>query len=96
MTVTRKELAKPLGDKSSFPVDRSVEVMDEAFEIMQETPERGEKIKIAGFGNFIVRQKRARIGRNPKTGDRMQISRRRVVTFMPSPILRKALNEGGE
>ena len=96
MTVTRKELAKALSEKSSISVDRSAELMDEVFEIIQETLERREKIKIAGFGNFIVREKRARRGRNPKTGEALQISARRVVTFKPSLILRKALNRGGQ
>ena len=60
---------------------------------MKETLEGGEKIKISGFGNFVVRQKRPRKGRNPKTGEEMVISGRRVVTFKPSPVLRKALNQ---
>ena len=54
--------------------------------------ERGEKIKVAGFGNFVVRRKVARKGRNPKTGEEIEISRRRVVTFRPSQILRKVAN----
>jgi len=54
--------------------------------------ENGEKIKISGFGNFIVREKRSRKGRNPQTGEEIQISARRVLTFKPSQVLRKALN----
>ena len=61
---------------------------------MGETLERGEKIKIPGFGVFNVREKKARLGRNPKSGERMEISARRVVGFKPCGVLRKALNRG--
>jgi integration host factor subunit alpha len=53
------------------------------------------KGNISGFGNFVVREKRAGKGRNPKTGERMEISARRVVTFKPSAVLRKTLNKVG-
>ena len=96
MTITRKELAAILSEKTGFTVKESAEFLDRVFEILTETLERGEKIKIHGFGNFVVREKRARRGRNPKTGEPLQISGRRVVTFKPSPILRKALNKGGQ
>jgi integration host factor subunit alpha len=61
---------------------------------MKETLEKGEKIKISGFGNFIVREKKPRKGRNPKTGLELTISARRVLTFKPSRLLRKAVNQG--
>ena len=61
--------------------------VDQVFEIMKEALERGEKVRISGFGNFTVREKRARRGRNPKTGERMEISARRVVSFKPSGTL---------
>ena len=58
---------------------------------MGETLERGEKIKIPGFGVFNVRGKKARLGRNPNTGEKMEIASRRVVKFKPSGVLKKAL-----
>ena len=61
------------------------------FETMKETLEQGEKIKISGFGNFEVRDKRARVGRNPQTGEVIEISARRVLTFKPSQVLKNAL-----
>ena len=70
---------------------KSAELIDEVFAIMKETLEKGEKIKITGFGNFIVHEKRARIGRNPKTGQKLEISARRVVKFKPTQVLRKVL-----
>ena len=56
----------------------------------------GEKVKFSGFGNFIVREKNARKGRNPQTGEEIQLEARRVLTFKPSLVLKNALNEGGE
>jgi integration host factor subunit alpha len=96
MTITRKELAAILSEKTGFTVKESAEFLDRVFEILTETLETGEKIKIHGFGNFVVREKRARRGRNPKTGEPLQISGRRVVTFKPSLILRKAMGKGGQ
>ena len=53
----------------------------------------GEKIKISGFGNFVVRDKKARVGRNPQTGEEITISARRVLTFKPSLVLKNILND---
>jgi integration host factor subunit alpha len=66
--------------------------VDLVFDLLKETLEKGDKIKISGFGNFVVREKRPRKGRNPQTGDEIQITARRVLTFKPSQVLRKALN----
>jgi len=90
--MTRKELSEILGEKTLFTASKCAEFMDMVFEIMAETLERGEKIKISGFGNFVVREKAARKGRNPQTGEKIEIAGRRVVKFKPSLILRKALN----
>src|SRR5215472_14315176 len=65
----------------------------ESADIVKETLERGDKIKISGFGNFQVRQKNARVGRNPQTGKEIEISARRVLTFRPSQVLKSALND---
>jgi integration host factor subunit alpha len=56
-----------------------------------ESLERGERVKLSSFGSFQVREKRARIGRNPKTGEPASISARRVIKFKPSPILKRQL-----
>ena len=96
MTMTRKELAASLSKEAYFSAEKSSEFVNQVFEILIETLERGEKIKISNFGNFTVREKRARTGRNPKTGEKMQIPGRRVVTFKPSLILRKTLSRGGQ
>jgi integration host factor subunit alpha len=94
MTITRKELANAVSEKTGFSAQESTDLMERLFEILTETLERGERVKISGFGNFVVRQKRPRRGRNPQTGGEIVISGRKVVTFKPSNVLRKALNKG--
>jgi integration host factor subunit alpha len=61
---------------------------------MKEALEREETVKISGFGKFVVRQKRARRGRNPQTGGDIEITPRKVLTFRPSLLLKKAINLG--
>ena len=60
---------------------------------MKEALENGEKVKISGFGNFEIRRKEPRKGRNPQTGEEIIISERRVLTFKPSQVLKEKLNE---
>ena len=62
------------------------------FDIIKETLEKSEKVKISSFGNFVVRAKRSRRGRNPQTGDEIMITPRKVLTFKTSPLLKQALN----
>ena len=71
---------------------QTAELVDLVFETMKETLGRGEKIKISGFGNFSLRDKQARQGRNPQTWQPMTIEARRVLTFRPSQLLRHDLN----
>ena len=67
-------------------------MVDLFFDTIKETLEYGEKLKVSGFGNFVVRSKRERIGRNPQTGEAIKISARKVLTFKPSQVLKNALN----
>ena len=64
------------------------------FDTIKETLEKAEKIKISGFGNFVIRSKKPRVGRNPQTGEEIEISARKVLTFKPSQVLKNALNDG--
>jgi len=96
MTMTKADLVKIICGKMDFALKESTEIVDQVFDILKETLESGEKVKISGFGNFNIRAKRPRKGRNPQTGEEMVITRRKVVTFRPSPVLRKALNKAGE
>ena len=76
-----------------FSKKESADLVDLVFETMKETLGRGEKIKISGFGNFVLRDKRQRQGRNPQTGDPITITERRVLNFKASQLLKQALNE---
>ncbi len=76
-----------------FLKQESADIVEAVFDVIKERLVLGDKIKIAGFGNFVVREKKARLGRNPQTGDEITISARRVVTFKPSEVLRITLNE---
>ncbi|RMG16375.1 MAG: integration host factor subunit alpha [Deltaproteobacteria bacterium] len=90
--MTKADIIETVYEKVGFSKKESAEIVEMVFDTMKETLERGEKIKISGFGNFIVREKKARIGRNPQTGDEIEISARRVLTFRPSQVLKQALN----
>lgn len=70
----------------------ATEMVDIVFDTMKAALERGENIKLSGFGNFTVRFKKARPGRNPKTGESIEIAARKVLTFKPSHLLKKYLN----
>jgi integration host factor subunit alpha len=90
--MTKADIVETIYGKVGFSRKESAEIVDLVFDLMKDTLEAGNKIKISGFGNFIVREKRSRKGRNPQTGQEIQISARRVLTFKPSQVLRKALN----
>ena len=64
------------------------------FGTLKDTLSHGEDIKISGFGNFKLRSKKARMGRNPRTGEPVEITARKVLTFRPSDILREIINKG--
>lgn len=76
-----------------FSKKESADLVDLVFDVMKETLGRGEKIKVSGFGNFELRDKRPRPGRNPRTGTPIRISERRVLTFKASNKIRDALND---
>lgn len=91
--MTKAEIVQALYSKvGGFSRKESAELVDLVFEMMKETLSRGEKIKVSGFGNFVLRDKRQRPGRNPQTGQPIKISERRVLTFKASQILKQALN----
>jgi integration host factor subunit alpha len=75
-----------------FSKKEAADLVDQVFDTMKAVLESGEKIKISGFGNFVVREKKPRPGRNPQTGQEITIEARRVLTFKPSNVLKDALN----
>ncbi len=92
--MVKADLIQIVGETLGMSLEKSGEIVDQVFEIMKETLERGEKIKISGFGIFNVRVKQPRTGRNPKTGEEIAISGRTVVTFKPSPVFREFFKSG--
>jgi len=92
--MTKAEIVEKIYEKVGFSKRESADVVDAVFEIMKECLAEGEKIKISGFGNFVVRSKRERIGRNPHTREAITISARKVVTFKASQILKTAVDSG--
>jgi integration host factor subunit alpha len=75
-----------------FSKKEAADLVDQVFDTMKVVLENGEKIKISGFGNFVVREKKPRPGRNPQTGQEITIEARRVLTFKPSNVLKAAIN----
>lgn len=92
-TLTKAELIESIYEKIGFSKKEASDIVELIFETLKTTLERGEKVKISGFGNFVVREKRPRVGRNPQTGQEIEISARRVLTFKPSQVLKTALNK---
>ncbi len=91
--MTKAEIVQALYARvGGFSKKESADIVDLVFEMLKETLAKGEKVKISGFGNFVLRDKRQRPGRNPQTGDPIKISERRVLTFKASQILKQTLN----
>ncbi len=92
--MTKAEIVQAVYTRlGGFSKKESADLVDLVFETMKETLGRGEKIKISGFGNFVLRDKRQRQGRNPQTGEPIVITERRVLNFKASQLLKQALNE---
>jgi integration host factor subunit alpha len=91
--MTKADIIEAVYDQIGFSKKETAEIVELVFETMKDTLAEGDKIKISGFGNFVVRDKRARPGRNPQTGEAITISERKVLTFKPSQVLKSALNE---
>lgn len=91
--MTKADIIEQIYEKVGFSKKESSEIVELVFDTIKETLEKGEKIKISGFGNFVVRSKRARVGRNPQTGEAIEIAPRRVLTFRPSQVLKQAMNK---
>lgn len=92
-TITRAELIEALVQQSAKSRQECAQFLEEMLGAMEVALVEGETVKLSRFGNFVVRQKRQRIGRNPKTGTEVPITPRRVVTFRPSQLLRERVEK---
>jgi integration host factor subunit alpha len=86
------DIVDKICDKVGFSNKEVAKIVETVFDIIKETLQREDKILVSGFGNFVIRNKRARRGRNPKTGVDIKITPRRILTFKPSPVLKASLN----
>jgi len=90
-TMTKAELAEALFDRLGLNKREAKDMVDGFFDEIRQALERGESVKLSGFGNFQLRDKPQRPGRNPKTGEEIAITARRVVTFHASQKLKAAV-----
>ncbi len=92
--MTKADIVEKIYEKVGYSKKDVAHVVEEIFSCIKNALEEGEKVKISGFGNFNVRHKRARRGRNPQTGEDITIEERKVMTFKASQILKKNINSG--
>ncbi len=90
--MTKADIVESVYEKVGFSKKESADVVEAVFDAMKRNLEKGDKVKISGFGNFIVRDKKPRVGRNPQTGEEIEICARRVLTFRPSQVLKNIIN----
>jgi len=93
VALTKADLVDSIHEKIGFSKKEAADMVELIFDTIKNALTDGDKIKISGFGNFVVREKRARTGRNPQTGQAIEISARRVLTFKPSQVLRTDVND---
>ena len=90
--MTKADLIEAIYEKVGLSKKESSQIVELIFELMRQALENKEKVKISGFGNFNIRSKNIRRGRNPQTGEEIEISARSVLNFKASPVLKKVLN----
>jgi integration host factor subunit alpha len=96
MTLKKEDIISHVYNLADMTKGESKQAVETLFEIMKETLECGEDVKISGFGKFQVKQKRVRRGRNPRTGQDMLLRERRILVFRTSPVLREKINNKDE
>ena len=90
--MTKADIVEEVYERVGISKQEAARLTEMFLDIMKENLEKGETVKISGFGNFVVRAKRPRRGRNPQTGDDITITPRKALTFKTSPLLKQALN----
>jgi len=91
--VIKAEIISRIYEKVGFSQNQATDVVEATFDVIKGCLEKGENVKISGFGKFVVRSKNPRRGRNPKTGEEIIIKGRRVLTFKASKILKETINK---
>jgi integration host factor subunit alpha len=93
-TLTRADLAEAVVRKVGLPRNESQDLVELVLGEISASLARGEAVKLSSFGSFGIRQKGERMGRNPKTGEEVPITPRRVLVFRPSNIMKERINQG--
>ncbi len=94
MALTKAEIVDAIYERLGLSKKEAVDFVESVFELLKDQLVQGNKVKISGFGNFTVKTKKPRKGRNPQTGEVLEIAGRRVLTFKPSQVLRAEVNAG--
>ena len=93
--MTKADIAERIAIGNGFSKLESIDLVESVLWIIKDTLAEGEMVKVTGFGNFVVKEKNDRRGRNPQTGEEITIDARKVLTFKPSPMLKGAMNGSG-
>jgi integration host factor subunit alpha len=91
-TLTRADLSETVYQQVGLSRAESAELVETVLKEISDAIVRGENVKLSSFGSFLVRSKSERVGRNPKTGEEVPISPRRVMVFKPSNVMKQAVN----
>ena len=91
-TITRADLCEAVYQKVGLSRTESADLVERVLDEISECIIRGDSVKLSSFGSFVVRKKGERVGRNPKTGQEVPISPRRVMVFKPSNVLKQRIN----
>ncbi len=94
--MTKADLIENIYMKTGFSKKETTDIVEVVFDLIKSILEKGEMIKISGFGNFVVQNKATRRGRNPQTGEAIEISSRNILTFKPSQTLKATINGNGK
>jgi len=90
--MTKADMVELVYERIGVSKRESARIVETIFDVVKETLERGDNVKISGFGSFNIQHKKPRRGRNPQTGEEITISARRVLSFKASNVLREQLN----
>ena len=94
MTLTKIDIVEHVATKCGYSKLEAAELVEKVFETIKDSLGTGKNVKISGFGNFVLRDKKSRLGRNPQSGETMEITARRVMSFKVSQVLKEAINSG--
>lgn len=89
--MNKAELANEVAKKTKLSKSKAVQAINSAFEAIKSSLRKGQRVQLVGFGSFVVKQRKARTGRNPKTGETIQIKARKVPTFSAGAELKNAV-----